>query len=42
MSTGKLYIDERVVAEGPVRTEAGKFTPSGRHERHGHPFTTPE
>jgi arylsulfatase len=27
--TAKLYTDDQVVAEGPMRTQAGMFTPSG-------------
>jgi arylsulfatase len=29
MGTAKLYIDDKVVAEGPMRTQVGKFTLSG-------------
>jgi arylsulfatase len=29
MGAAKLYIDDQVVAEGPMRTQAGKFTLSG-------------
>ena len=29
IGTMKLYVNEKVVAEGPMRTQAGKFTLSG-------------
>jgi hypothetical protein len=29
MGTAKLYIDDQVVAEGPMKTQPGKFTLSG-------------
>jgi arylsulfatase len=29
IGTGRLYIDDQVVAEGPMKTQPGKFTLSG-------------
>jgi len=29
MGTAKLYIDDRLVAQGPLKTQPGKFTLSG-------------
>ena len=29
IGTAKLYVDEKVVAEGPLKTQPGKFTLSG-------------
>ena len=29
LGTARLYLDDKVVAEGPMRTQAGKFTLSG-------------
>jgi arylsulfatase len=29
LGKGKLYVNDKVVAEGPIKTQAGKFTLSG-------------